>query len=146
MAKFIEKLKDEIFNREVILYGLFGILTTVFNIGSFQLLLYVNIDYVVSNTIAMISTKTLAYILNKFFVFKSCTINIRELFGEIFRFIISRLFTMLVEFFGLIILVDLFKMNPDIGKYIIAILVVILNYFFGKKHVFKKDKTQGEMS
>ena len=146
MAKFIEKLKDEIFNREVILYGLFGILTTVFNIGSFQLLLYVNIDYVVSNTIAMISTKTLAYILNKFFVFKSCTRNIRELFGEIFRFIISRLFTMLVEFFGLIILVDLFKMNPDIGKYIIAILVVILNYFFGKKLVFKKDKTQGEMS
>lgn len=146
MAKFIEKLKDEIFNREVILYGLFGILTSVFNIGSFQLLLYVNIDYVVSNTIAMISTKTLAYILNKFFVFKSYTRNIRELFGEIFRFIISRLFTMLVEFFGLIILVDLFKMNPDIGKYIIAILVVILNYFFGKKHVFKKDKVQGEIS
>lgn len=146
MAKFIEKLKDEIFNREVILYGLFGILTSVFNIGSFQLLLYVNIDYVVSNTIAMISTKTLAYILNKFFVFKSYTRNIRELFGEIFRFIISRLFTMLVEFFGLIILVDLFKMNPDIGKYIITILVVILNYFFGKKHVFKKDKVQGEIS
>lgn len=138
----LHKLKYCI-TKETILYGLFGIITTIINIGLYQILLYFGMKYNYSNLITLVVTKLIAYILNKIFVFKSRTNNTRELGNEFFRYLISRGFTLVLDYLGLILLVDVFKFNERICKYYITILVVIINYFIGKKHVFiyKKNVT-----
>ena len=126
----------KIINKETILYGIFGIFTTFLNIGLYQLLIYLGIVYTNANLVALIVTKISAYIVNKIFVFNSKTENFVELAKEIGRFIVARGATMLLDYFGLIVMVELFGANKSISKYIITILVIVINYFVGKKHVF----------
>lgn len=128
--------------KELVLYGIFGVGTTIANILTYQFLLLF-LDYKFSNLIAIIFTKLLAYIVNKKFVFCSHCANIRELISEIVRFIITRGFTGLIDFFGLILFVEVFKYNQVYSKYFLQIVVIALNYIFGKKTVFinKKEET-----
>ena len=46
---------------------------------------------------------------------------------------------MLIDFFGLIIMVDFINFSKLPSKIFITILVVVLNYIIGKKHVFKNS-------
>lgn len=48
---------------------------------------------------------------------------------------------MLIDYFGLVLMVEVLNLNESICKYFTTILVFIINYFIGKKHVFiyKKD-------
>jgi putative flippase GtrA len=124
------------FNKEIINYGIWGILTSIWNIGIFQIFLIYKVDYKIANAIALITTKALAYIVNKLFVFKAHSKTNLELLFEIVRYIIARSFTMIIDFFGLIFLNAI--ITPKIGKIIITIVVIVLNYILGKFHVYKK--------
>ena len=130
---------SKVFNKETILYTVFGILTSVLNVLLFQILLFLNFEYKVSNLISLVVVKITAYICNKNFVFKSKCPNLVSLYKEIFRFIIARGSTMLIDFFGLIIIVDFINFSKLPSKIFITILVVVLNYIIGKKHVFKNS-------
>jgi putative flippase GtrA len=130
-------LLKKIFTREVFDYTLWGILTSLWNIGIFQGLLYTGVDFRIANVFALITTKIAAYVVNKFFVFKSHCETPGKILLEILRFTIIRGFTMLVDFFGLILLEPL--LHPRSGKIITTIVVVILNYILGKFHVFKAN-------
>ena len=130
---------SKVINKETILYTVFGILTSVLNVLLFQILLFLNFEYKVSNLISLVVVKITAYICNKNFVFKSKCTNLVSLYKEIFRFIIARGSTMLIDFFGLIIMVDFINISKIPSKIFITILVVVLNYIIGKKHVFKNS-------
>lgn len=123
-------------NKETILYSIFGVLTTVLNIGLYEVLIRFSMNYKMANFITLIVTKLVAYMVNKVFVFESKTENYLELIKEFGRFVVARGVTMLIDYFGLIMLVDYLGYNKSICKYITTILVVIINYFLGKKHVF----------
>ena len=131
-------------HREFISYGIFGVLTTLLHFLLFYILIKIGIKYYIANIITLITIKALAYILNKIFVFKSKCKNKKELFKEIFKYIISRLFTMILDYFGLILLVEVFNMNELLGKGIILILVIIINYFLCKLFVYKKEVVKDE--
>lgn len=125
-------------SNEIYLYIIFGIITSIINIVIFYILNII-IDYKVSNIIALIVAKLSAYVLNKKYVFKSKCSNYKELIKEFVSFIIFRGLTLIIDYFGLILLVELFKLNKLISKILITILVIIVNYFTGKKYVFKKN-------
>ncbi len=127
--------------KEFIRYIIWGLITTLFHFLFYYLLNIIGLYYVIANVIAIITTKALAYICNKLFVFKRKCDNYKELLKEIFHFIISRGFTFLIDFFGLILLVDVFKFNKFIGKIIVLIIVVIINYILGKDFVYRKTRT-----
>lgn len=127
----------KILNREVLSYAIFGILTSLLNIFLFAGLLSFNLDYKIANIITLIVVKIVAFLLNKFFVFKSKNENLFELLKEIYRYILTRGTTMIIDFIGLVILIDLLNFNSMISKVIITVIVVILNYILGKKYVFK---------
>lgn len=135
-----KKFWNNIVNRETILYGIFGILTTVLNIGLYEILLEFSINYKLANLITLISTKLIAYIVNKLFVFESRTGSLSELSKEFGRYVMTRGITMLIDYFGLILLVDYLGCNKSICKYMTTSIVIIVNYFFGKKHVFVDSK------
>ena len=127
---------QKLVNRETILYGIVGIGTSILNVLLFQILQYF-LDYKIANIITLVLVKVAAYILNKNLVFHSHADSFTGLLKEIFRFIIARGATMLFDYFGLIILVDYFGSNKLFSKCAITILVIVLNYVIGKKHVFK---------
>lgn len=121
-------------------YFIFGVLTTLLNVGLFQTLVYLHLNYMIANLIALVSAKTFAYVTNKFFVFKSQTTHIYDTAAEIIRFGFARGFTGVVDYFGLIFLVEVLSFDAVYSKYFLQIVVIILNYILGKKLVFTKKK------
>ncbi len=136
MNKIIEKYK------QFIKYGIGGVITTLLHILLFWVLIKIGIKYYIANIITLITIKTLSYFINKIFVFKTKCSTKTELFKEVTKYIFSRLFTMVIDYFGLILLVEVFKLNEMIGKTIILIVVVIINYFLCKKYVYKKGEKE----
>ncbi len=130
----------KIINNELFLYLIFGILTTIINIGLFVILDSIGIIYFAANLIALLSAKTVAYLTSKYFVFKKICNNKKELITEITYFIFFRVLTFLIDFFCLILLVEVFNIDRIIGKILITFVVIILNYVFSKFIIFKKYK------
>lgn len=134
--KWLNKLYKYILTKEALLYIIFGIGTTAVNILVFQSLVYFGYKYTISNLIAIIIAKLFAYITNKTIVFKTKTDSFIEFIKEFIRFFIARGFTGIIDFLGLIFLVDILGFKAIISKYFIQIIIIILNYILSKSKVF----------
>lgn len=128
----------EIINRQVIDYFIWGVSTTLVNLVLYTLLCLI-VDYRIANFIAIIVCKIYAYVVNKYFVFRSRCSNMKELFQEVSRYVLSRGLTGLVDYVGVLILVEVAGIHKLVSKYAITVLVMILNYILGKYAVFKKN-------
>ena len=128
--------------REIALYLVFGVLTTVISLLSFKLfnfLLGENL-YLINNVFSWILAVSFAFVTNKLWVFESKEWKSPLIFKEILLFLSARVFSLLVEELGLFLLIDVLgSINPDISKLIMQIIVVILNYVLSKFLVFKKS-------
>lgn len=152
MKKIKELLKKY---EELILYVVFGGLTTLVNFVAYWLLnktLGENF-YLVNNVIAWFVSVVFAYVTNKLWVFESKSWAPKVLAKEVPEFFAARVFSLLVEEGGLWLFVE--KMGFDrfsfeifdfeftgklIAKIVLAVIVVILNYFFSKFVIFAKKK------
>ncbi len=139
--------------RELIVYVIFGVCTTVVNLITFKLwnLILGEEQYLISNIIAWVASVIFAYITNKIWVFESKSWDTKVILKEIPSFFAARVFSFLVEEVGLYIFVDLLKFNEYsmnilsislsgemIAKIILAVVVVVLNFVFSKLFIFKK--------
>ena len=135
----VKKIFKKICTKEVILYLVFGALTTFINIASFKILNSVfHLEENLSNNIAIVLAVLVAYFTNRKLVFNSKANGFKEKFFEFIKFMGSRLVTMLLESGGFYVLFNLLHINKDISKISITVIVVILNYIFSKFIVFKK--------
>ena len=108
MKKSLEKIFKKLITKEVILYIIFGILTTIINLGSFYIMnSIVDWDENISNFVAIVLAVLVAYITNKDLVFHSEAKSIKDRVIQFVKFMIGRAFTMIVEFVGGIILFQL---------------------------------------
>ena len=137
-----KKIYKKLVNKETILYTVFGVLTSVENIVMFAVLLKLGMAYRIANIITLITVKLTAYLCNKNFVFKSHCSSFIELLKEFGRFVFWRGATMLLDYFGLIFLVEVVDMPKLIGKVIMTVFVIAVNYITGKRHVFKHSQNQ----
>lgn len=121
-----------------ILYLFMGILTTIINFVVYFLSREIfRIHYIEANIIAWVIAVLFAYIANRTWVFQSKNTNILH---EIWLFVISRLFTLLLETGLLFIAVDVLHSNDLAAKIVIAILIVACNYITAKWIIFKRGK------
>lgn len=134
-----KEMLEKVINQETILYSIFGVLTSIENVILFKLLLIVNMNYQSANFITLIIVKLTAYICNKNFVFKSRTGSPWGLIQEFGRFVVARGLTMLLDYFGLIFFVEILHFHVFYSKCFFTVLVIAINYFVGKKHVFKSN-------
>jgi len=135
----MNKIKELIVkHKEFIKYGFWGGVTTLLNLFLYWLLIKLGIDYTISNIITLITIKTLCYFVNKILVFKTKCKNKKELLKEITNYILSRLFTMVLDYFGVILFVEVLKVDKIISKIIVLVIVVLVNYILCKKIVYKK--------
>ena len=124
--------------RELIDYGIWGVATVAFNMLSY-LFFKLFMPYQFANLFSIITTKIFAYFVNKLFVFHTKS-NIIETMKEMFRFILARALTGVVDYFGLIVLVNYLYIGDNLGKAIMIVITTILNYILGKYNVFVKNK------
>lgn len=138
MEKLTTLIK-KVCTKEVIFYGIFGILTTIINIGIFYLLTHIfHVEENLSNNIAIITAVIFAYFTNRKLVFNSSASNFKEKLIEFGKFILGRLFTMVIESIGFYLLFNILHIQELISKASITIIVIILNFFISKFFAFKK--------
>lgn len=124
--------------KEIILYLVFGVLTTVVNIVSFYFCFnLLKINWEISNIIAWISSVLFAYITNKLYVFSKSGKNIIQ---EILSFFGVRLLSFVMDMLMMYLLIDVFQIDNLISKIIVNVFVIIINYIFSKFLVFNKYK------
>lgn len=122
--------------KEIINYGIFGVLTTLVNIFSYYMCAKVfGIQYLVSNVIAIILSILFAYITNRLFVFESKNKNIIK---EILLFFYYRLLSSVIDIAIMFIFVSVLHFDDMIIKIISNVVVILLNYIFSKLFIFKK--------
>lgn len=135
--KIIELLKKY---KEIIVYLVFGVLSTVVNFVSYFIFArIIGIDEVVSSGLSWLCAVIFAYITNKIFVFNSQTTNSKELIKEALKFISCRVVSgVFCDVGTFAIMVKVLKINDIIAKLITQVMVVIVNYIFSKLIIFKK--------
>lgn len=140
----MEKVKElikKVCTKEVILYVVFGVLTTVVSLVTYYICVgtFLNaenaIQLQIANIIAWIVSVAFAYITNRKFVFESTNKN---KLGEATKFVTSRIATLLMDMFIMFLGVTLLKLNDGIIKIISQVIVIVANYVFSKIFVFKK--------
>ena len=138
----MENLKELLIKyKDVVFYIIFGILTTIINIGSFYILhSLLHWEENISNIIAITLAVLVAYFTNKDLVFHSQAKGSREKIIEFFKFILGRLFTMIVEYVGCLLLFEYAPIPAIISKCGMTIIVIILNFFISKFFAFKKKE------
>lgn len=133
----------ELFNkyREIIMYLIFGVLTTVVSLAVYYLLVYTVLNpddalqLQIANIISWVAGVVFAYFTNRSVVFKS---NNKNKLKEATNFVLARVVTLVMDMAIMFIGVTLLHGNDKILKLISQVVVVVSNYVFSKLFVFKK--------
>ena len=127
--------------KELCGYIFWGVLSAILNVGLAQLLVWGGIDYKISNAVTLIIVKLFCYFTNKVFVFKTPFESFGKFIRDAVRFIFARGITFVVDYVGVILLVEGMKQSFFISKCLLSVITIILNYILSKKLMFYK---QGE--
>ena len=128
--------------KEIILYLIFGVLTTVVSLLTYYLctITFLNpnnpIEIQIANIVSWITCVTFAFFTNRKYVFDSKE-NIKK---EAVKFYISRLSALLIDVVMIFVFVSLLKINDKIIKLVNQVIIIIFNYIASKLFVFKKGK------
>ncbi len=125
-------------HREVLLYIVFGGLTTVVSIGSFWLLDSVlQLNEHVANTGSWLLAVLFAFVTNRLWVFQAPTNGISAFVRQLLRFYGGRLATFAAEELIILVFITWLRFPGLAVKLAAQIVVLILNYIVSKLFVFK---------
>lgn len=123
--------------RELLLYGIFGVLTTLINIVVYSLCYErLGISNVASNVAAWILSVLFAFVTNKIWVFDSKSTELSVLLREAASFFGCRLATGLLDLAIMYVTVDVMAWNSMLMKCISNVIVIVVNYIASKLVIF----------
>ncbi len=126
-------------NTELVSYLFVGAATTLVNYVTYWFATRVlHTGVLLSNTIAWVVAVAFGYWANKTFVFKTHCKSFKELIKEAGSFFAMRLVSYGIDEFLMLVTVGIMHLPDLIMKIVINFVVIILNYVFSKKFVFKK--------
>lgn len=127
--------------RELLLYVVFGGLTTVVSFVSYWFFVdALHIHYMTATMLSWIVSVTFAYVTNRKWVFESRAQGLAPVLLEMLRFYACRLASGLLEMGLMFIGVDLLHLNDKLVKLFANVIVVITNYVLSKLIVFRKKR------
>lgn len=139
----VEKVKAQyIKHREILIYLIVGVMTTIVSWGAAYLgKLVLNTDVswqnTANNTFSWLVGVLFAYPLNRKWVFKSVN---EKIIKEFLGFAASRVSTLIMDIVIMWLTVNIIHMNYWIAKiFISSVIVTIANYVFSKLLIFKKQ-------
>ena len=164
VKRFFEKYK------EIILYLLFGVITTVASFGACYLTLKIGVIFlhdengdptalldVIGSTTQWVAGVLVSFVTNKLWVFTDCKKGVAATFKQLGVFAGGRVLTYILEVpMNLALIWSLEKLGYTaftllgfdvtsrvFAKLVTAVIVVIANYFISKLLVFRKNEKQG---
>ena len=128
--------------RDILLYLVFGVLTTAINIFAYHLCYQIfDVDNIVRTIIEWVVAVVFAFITNKIFVFES-TAEKGKAIIEAANFFACRIGTGVIEVGIMYLFVDVLAFNGTIMKLITNVIVIIVNYIASKLFVFRKKEAK----
>ena len=143
--------------REQIHYMIFGGLTTAVNMIAYYFLMFIpwfsdndssesvfkgildkGVGYLVANAIAFVVAVIFSYWANRNFVFKHKVSGFGAILGQFFVFFGTRVLSFVIEEILLFTAVEKIGIGEYVAKWPVAVIVVVINYAFGKLVVFRK--------
>ena len=129
--------------KEILLYVLFGGLTTLVNIGVYFICArFFSVGTVLATVVAWVLSVLFAYVTNKIWVFESKNCRLSALAGEILLFFGCRAFSGILDVVLMWIFVDRLGFYDVAVKILSNLIVIILNYLFSKLLIFRKKKVR----
>ena len=151
MSKIIDLYNDLMAKyKEPILYVFFGGLTTLINLLSYMVFVWIGIDINISNALSWVCGVLFAFVTNKWFVFESKNTSFKIVLYEAASFFSARIFTGVIAIVLFPILYHLGLNQSLLGtdgflaKIVTSIIEIILNWLFSKYIIFKKGKEMSE--
>ena len=139
-------------HQETILYLIVGFLTTIVNWGTYAILVQFGVEINLSNIISWIVGVTFAFVMNKWFVFRSrCLIPIVVL-RELGSFYAARIITgtIAIVLFPIVYALGMDQtfMGIDgfVAKIFTTIIEIFLNWVFSKYLIFDLTKRKNDPS
>ena len=124
---------------EPLSFVFFGGLTTVVNfLVYYPCYNLLHLSATVSNALAWAVAVVFAFVTNKPFVYRSHDWSPKVLWPELGKFVSCRLASGALETGIIALTVDILHLDGNRMKVVVAVLVVIMNYFGGKLLVFRK--------
>lgn len=124
--------------KELICYGVNGVMTTGVNYIVYFLLLHCHVNYLVANTLAWVAAVIFAYITNRKLVFHSN----QSVWKEFVSFTALRFATLLAENALLFLCIQLIGVSHFWSKILVSIVTVLANYAVCKMKIFTKGAAQ----
>ena len=141
----MEKIKELcIKHREILVYLIVGVMTTVFAWAIrflWNIVFYAGtahplpVQTTILTIVEFIAGVSFAYPTNRKWVFRSTNPNILK---EAAGFVSARLTTLAIQMLLNLAIINLLHVNFYVATVVIGIIVVILNYVFSKLLVFRK--------
>lgn len=125
--------------RKVIKYGVNGIFVICVFLVAFKLLLILNIQYMVSFSIAWLISNCFAYFTTRKKVFKSKAHTKPQILHELMKFLSSRVVTYFINLFLLTWFVEHFNFDPFVINIGVSVIIIVLNYFLSNLIIHKED-------
>ena len=145
--------------KEQIHYMIFGGLTTAVNMISYYFLMLIpwfsdndssksifkgildkGVGYLVANAIAFVVAVVFSYWANRNFVFRNKVSGLEAIMRQFLMFFGTRVLSFIIEEILLFYAVEELGIGEYVAKWPVAVLVVVINYAFGKLVVFRKPK------
>lgn len=131
--------------KSIIAYLFWGVVTTIVNLATFQVLSSgLHWNYEVATVIAWFLSVLVAYFTNKVWVFGSHYTTVSDFITELFRFFFYRALTLVIDIAITFIGISILGFKDPLGKFIVKVIdnviVVIANYVFSKWLIFRNNK------
>jgi len=131
--------------KSIIAYLFWGVVTTIINIASYQLMImYTHLGVTAVTSIAWFLSVFVAYLTNKVWVFCSHYTTVSDFIVECLRFFFYRALTLIIDLAFMNIGVHVLGFDSDLQQFILKVIdnviVVIANYIFSKWLIFKDNK------
>ncbi len=125
----------------VIMYLLFGVLTTVVNFVVYYFCYNImGVANVLATIFAWLIAVAFAFITNKIWVFGSKSFTAKVLVREISTFLGARIVTGVLDVLVMYFAVDLLNWNSTVWKLLSNVIVIVINYIASKFLIFKQAK------
>lgn len=141
----MEKIKSLIVKyKEILLYLVFGGLTTCVSWGSYALFVLVGMAVTPANALSWICAVLFAFVTNKLFVFESRSWALASTLREAGEFFGARILTGLLTLAGVPFLIRIgldqriFGVEGMLAKVTMSVIEVLLNYVASKLVIFRK--------
>ncbi|RJE84668.1 GtrA family protein [Paenibacillus sp. 1011MAR3C5] len=146
-------MSDQAGNRSIkqfLTFSVIGGLNTIIDMAVFTLLIVVHTHYSIAQIAAYAAGMLNSYIMNSVFTFRSETAGSGKRGGatRMLRFMLWNLFMLGVSLLLLVIATEWAGLHELVGKAIVTVLVVALNFYGSKRWVFagRKPVETGGMS